>query len=181
MAWTTPMTFVSGTGLTAAQLNTYLRDNMNETAPAKATTAGYHFVSTGPNAIAERAIEISTVASVQDSTSLDFANLATVGPQITCTTGSRAMYFVTAQTYNLTSYGATYMAVEVTGSSSIAPSKGNALVVDGMNQTQQNTFRCTAVFVETNLTPGSNTFTAKYCVNGNTGRWQNRQLVVMAL
>ncbi len=50
MAWTAPITFTSGSVLTAAQLNTYLRDNLNETAPAKFTAAGQLFVSTAANA-----------------------------------------------------------------------------------------------------------------------------------
>lgn len=181
MAWTAPITFVSNTVLTAAQMNTYLRDNFNETAPAKATTPGYHFVSTGPNSIAERAIEIATVNATEQTTETDFSDLATVGPSITCNTGTRAMYFVTASTWNSTSERATWMAVGVTGATEIDPSKDNALVVDGLTQDQLNTFRATAVYVENGLTPGTNTFTCKYLVSTGTGNWKNRQLVVMAL
>ena len=56
MAWSAPMTAVSGSVLTAAQFNTYVRDNLNETAPAKATAAGQIFVSTAANAIAARLV-----------------------------------------------------------------------------------------------------------------------------
>lgn len=55
MAWTAPITFVNGM-LPASQLNQMLRDNMNETAPAKATTAGGYFASSGVNTIAERQV-----------------------------------------------------------------------------------------------------------------------------
>src|SRR5690606_12967068 len=44
MAWSAPMTAVSGSVFTAAQFNQFVRDNLNETAPARATTAGAHFV-----------------------------------------------------------------------------------------------------------------------------------------
>lgn len=175
------MTFVSNTVLTAAQMNTYVRDNMNCTPPALATTPGYHFVSTGPNSVAERAIEIATVNATEQTTETDFTDLATVGPSITCVTGTRAMYFVTASTWNSTSERATWMAVGVTGASEIDPSKDNALVVDGLTQDQLNTMRATAVYVESGLTPGTNTFTCKYLVSTGTGNWKNRQLVVMAL
>lgn len=47
------MTFVSNAVLTAAQLNTHLRDNLLETAPAKATAPGRFIVSTGLNSISE--------------------------------------------------------------------------------------------------------------------------------
>ncbi len=40
MAWTTPKTFTAGNVLTAADLNTHLRDNLNETSAAQVTTAG---------------------------------------------------------------------------------------------------------------------------------------------
>ncbi len=50
------MTFVSGSVLTAAQLNAHVRDNMLETAVAKATAAGGYFAATGPNALGERRV-----------------------------------------------------------------------------------------------------------------------------
>ena len=63
MAWTTPLTAVSNTALTAAQWNASVRDNLLMTAPALATTTGRHFVSTGANTIAERAISSNSVSS----------------------------------------------------------------------------------------------------------------------
>lgn len=56
MAWTAPRTWVVGEVLTASLLNTHLRDNINETAPAKVTTAGDTVYATGANAIARLAI-----------------------------------------------------------------------------------------------------------------------------
>ena len=51
MAWTAPRTWVATETLTAALLNTHLRDNMLETAPAKAANAGEWFRATAANAI----------------------------------------------------------------------------------------------------------------------------------
>lgn len=56
MAWTAPITFAAAAVLTAAQLNTNLRDNLNETAPAKVTTAGDLVYATAANALTRRAI-----------------------------------------------------------------------------------------------------------------------------
>ncbi len=39
-SWTAPKTFTAGSVLTAAELNTHLRDNLNETSAATVTTAG---------------------------------------------------------------------------------------------------------------------------------------------
>jgi hypothetical protein len=55
MAWTAPVTFVNGV-LPASQLNQMLRDNMNETAPAKASMIAGYFASSGTNSIAEREV-----------------------------------------------------------------------------------------------------------------------------
>ena len=51
MAWTAPRTWVVGEVLTAALLNTHLRDNLLETAVAKVTTAGDVVYATGANAL----------------------------------------------------------------------------------------------------------------------------------
>ena len=51
-SWTPPRTWTTGEIVTAAQMNTNVRDDLLETAPAKATAAGDFFYGTGPNAIA---------------------------------------------------------------------------------------------------------------------------------
>lgn len=55
MAWTNPKTWIAAV-LTAAEMNTYVRDNSLETAPAKVTAAGDLVYGTGPNAITRLAI-----------------------------------------------------------------------------------------------------------------------------
>ena len=56
MAWTAPRTWVAAETLTAALLNTHVRDNMLETAVAKVTTAGDLTYATGANALTRLAI-----------------------------------------------------------------------------------------------------------------------------
>lgn len=51
MAWTAPRTWIVGEIVTAAQLNTHLRDNMNATAVAMSTSAGDMTYATGANAL----------------------------------------------------------------------------------------------------------------------------------
>ena len=55
MAWTSPRTWVALEVLTAALLNTHLRDNLLETAPAKVTTQGDTVYATGSSALARLA------------------------------------------------------------------------------------------------------------------------------
>jgi hypothetical protein len=52
MAWTLPKTWAANEVVSASLLNTHVRDNMLETAPAKMTTAGDIVIATGANAIA---------------------------------------------------------------------------------------------------------------------------------
>ena len=56
MAWSSPRTWVALEVLTAALLNTHLRDNLLETAPAKVTTAGDLVYASGANALARLGI-----------------------------------------------------------------------------------------------------------------------------
>lgn len=56
MAWSSPRTWVALEVLTAALLNTHLRDNLLEAAPAKVTTAGDLVYATGANALSRLAI-----------------------------------------------------------------------------------------------------------------------------
>ena len=56
MAWTTPRTYTTGEVITKAILDTHVRDNLNETAPAKVTTAGDLVQATGANALARLGI-----------------------------------------------------------------------------------------------------------------------------
>lgn len=81
MAWTEPFDFTAGP-LTAGMLNAMLRDNMNETAVAKATTAGNYFVSTGENVLAERYTLHATRGGTIEVTSTTWTPHDT-GPEIT--------------------------------------------------------------------------------------------------
>ena len=53
MSWTTPRTWANPEVVGETEMNQHVRDNFNETAPAKATTAGELIVVTGANAIGE--------------------------------------------------------------------------------------------------------------------------------
>lgn len=179
MAWTSPMTFTAGTTLTAAQLNTHLRDNLLETAPAKATTAGRIFVATGANAIAERAIETATVATNQTTTSTSFTDLATTGPAVTLTTGTRALVFITAGVDNTSAGANSLAAAAVTGATTDAAADARAALHESAIANAGE--RATSLHMFTGLTAGSNTFTMRYRVTAGTGSWENRQIVVIAL
>lgn len=173
------MTAVSGATFAASEFNTYVRDNLNETAPAKATAAGQLFVSTGTNAIAARTPDTSNVNTSQTTASTTYTDLATVGPTVTATTGTSALVFISS-TMNTSSSGQNvYTSYAVSGASSVTATDDRAVLLQAAAANQA--IRATHAYLETGLTAGSNTFTAKYRVTGGTGTYSNRRIAVLPL
>lgn len=182
MAWTAPKTWVSGTALTAADLNTFVRDNLNETAPAKATTTLSYFVGNGPNSIAERIPKWDTVTTSATTASTSFTPTlsgGSVGPTVTVVTGTTAKVTVTARMQNASASFACMMSYAVSGASTIASQEASGVRSETSGTSEFN--RSSVVHIETGLTPGSNTFTAEYMVAGGTGAFANREILVEPL
>lgn len=178
MAWSAPMTAVANSTFTAAQFNQFVRDNLNETAPAKATSAGSYFVASGVNSIAERTPNLAGILTSETTTSTTMTDLATFGPSVTVTTGPYALVLTHCQVEN-SGAGSAYAGVEVTGASSIAPALNRAINV--FNAPAVRVGAGTAVLYHGSLalTPGSNTFTMKYRVSSGTGTFADRRIIVM--
>ena len=177
MAWNAPMTAVAGTIFTAAEFNTYVRDNLNECPTAKATGAAQFFVSTGPNAIAARQMSNQSVATSQTTSSTSYTDLATVGPTVAVTTGTLAMVLFASRIQNSLTNGAAEVSVAVSGASSVAANGAWSLKLDGI--ASANALRLGMVHMFSGLTPGSNTFTLKYLVGSGTGTFSDRELIVL--
>jgi hypothetical protein len=177
MAWTAPITFVSNTVLTASQLNTYLRDNMLETLPARATTPGGFFVVHGKNQIAEQ-LPVSAFVPTDESTSeTAYTDLATGGPAVTVNTGTAALVMLNTHCQQSNSTAA-WMSYEVGGATSSDAQDNRAVMLQ--NSSPQ---RSGMAILHEELTPGSNTFTAKYRMTGTTGTasFQSRRIAVLPL
>jgi len=179
MTWSAPMTAVAGSTFSAAQFNQYVRDNLNETAPAKATAAGQLFVSTGPNAIAARIPSSAFVATSQSTTSTSYTNLATVGPVVTVTTGTQAVALFSSGIDSDTANAAALASVQVSGASSVAANDNWALIRDGL--ANANILQMGDFHLFTGLTAGSNTFTMMYKAGSNTATFVRRELLVIPL
>lgn len=177
MAWTAPMTAVANTAFTAAQFNTHVRDNLNATAPALASTAGTIFVGTGVNAIAERVPTVSTVTTSQNTTSSAYTDLTTVGPTVTVTTGTKALALYAAVSQNTGADVACFMAPAVSGATTVAANDQWAII----NPSRITDFRIGATHMFTGLTAGSNTFTCKYRTPAGTASFANRELIIIPL
>lgn len=177
MAWTTPMTAVTGI-FTAAQYNIFVRDNMNETAPAKATTDGRIFVSTGANQIVERVIGGQTVNTSETTASTTYTALSTPGPTFTATTGFRAIVMSHAQMNTNTANAGAYAAIAVTGATSNAADDNIAIANENA---AFNDVAAGYTHYYSGLTSGSNTFVMQYRVSSGTGTFLRRHVAVIAL
>ncbi|HSE08468.1 MAG TPA: hypothetical protein VLB29_07365 [Nocardioidaceae bacterium] len=175
MAWTAPMTAVSGSVYTAAQFNTFVRDNLNETAPAKATTPGGYFVTSTLNEIVERLGDRETIATSETTTSTSFTDLTTPGPTVTATTSNLALVIFGCEQSNSGS-GSTRSSVDVSGASTIAAADIRSLTLSG---TAGSEFQASHAVFYDDLTPGLNTFTMKYRVSSGTGTFARRRLIVL--
>ena len=163
MAWTTPMTAVDNSAMTAGLYNTQIRDNLREMAPSLATAAGQLFVTLGPNALAARTIGYHEVATSQTTTSSSYTDLATVGPTVTIS----EIYGQQAMVWGASTYPASDTRC--------------CLTRDGMPA--NNSVQTMAAFVFDPLTRnGSTTFTMKYRTGGTgTGTFLRRRMLVLAL
>ena len=177
MAWTAPMTAVANAAFTAAQFNTHVRDNLNETTPAKATAAGSHFIAGGLNSIVERFTQRANVGTSQNTTSTSFTDLSTSGPAVTVDTSTGAMIIVSARLSNNTGGQTSEMSFAISGASSIAAATSRSLSYESSNGGDE--MLASFVHFEDAITTGSNVFTAKYRVTGGTGTFGARLIIVM--
>lgn len=176
MSWTTPKTFTANSPLTVNDLNIYLRDNFKETAPEKALNPGGIFVTAGLNSIVERVPAVAFVATNEATALTTYVDLATVGPAVTVTTGTQAIVMIYCALSSSLATGRSWMAYGITGATSLAANTNRAIGLDGTG-----TQAIGALFLQTGLTAGSNTFTAKYTATSATSSFSNRRLAVIPL
>jgi len=122
----------------------------------------------------------ATVATVQNTSSTAYTDLGTVGPAVTVTTGTSVFVVMCCGSTNTLSAGDTsFMSFSVSGATTIAASDANSAQCNGGgNEFGNCVFLGTLV---TGLTPGSNTFTAKYRVDASTWSFYYRHLTVFVL
>lgn len=187
MAWSDPtanLTFANDEIATHTKLN-LIRDDLLETAPAKATTAGGIFVATGANAVAERIPTAAFVAALETTASTSYTDLATSGPSVTVTTGTKAIAFVRCRISNSSAGSIGYVSIDVSGATTIAAADTFAIQYESSNAGDIAVFGGPIWFgtggTAGALTAGSNTFKLQHRVNGGTGTFQNRELTVIPL
>jgi hypothetical protein len=179
MAWNVPVTWVDGVAVTAAQLNGQIRDNLNETAAAKATTPGRIFAATGTNTIAEREIKqtIENGTGTRTSTSYGALTGGGTGPLVSVTTGVLSLIFMNARMENSTGGVACWACFEIGGATTDAHTDTRAILQQA-GAGDANRIGATSL---NTVTAGVNTYNMEYRVTSGTGTYQDRRLSVMAL
>lgn len=179
MAWTTPLTAVTNAALTAAQWNASVRDNLLETAPAKATSSGRYFATSGANVIGERIPSANSVNTAETTSTTTYTNLTTTGPQVPgITHGPACLLAWGAQFFNTSTGSRTLSSVAISGSTTQASDDSRILGSDAVDANSRM-ISASRVHLQTGMTPGSSTFTQQYRVAAGTGSWNTRHLAVL--
>lgn len=121
----------------------------------------------------------ATVLTEQGTSSTSYTDLATAGPAVTVTTGTKAMVIVTSWIDNAGDAGGSgYMGYAVSGATTIAATDDTAVYHRVWGSSE---IRASAASVVT-LTAGSNTFTAKYKrAVESTSNFKQRSIIVINL
>lgn len=193
MSWTAPLTAVAGNSLTAAQFNTYVRDNLNETEVARAFFTGNMLIANGSNSVRARSCfrdsqlslgnrSSSSYGDLDDYTCTDGRNRSdNFGPAVTLTCNGSAVVWFSTRIGNSGS-NPTYASIKVensVGDTLVSPSDAWAQSQDGTGG-QDNKYGVCHRFTALG-SDNVRTFVMQYRTSGGTGEWSNRELFVMAL
>ena len=123
--------------------------------------------------------ETATVLTDETTTSASFTDLATAGPAVTVTTGTKALVIFTALQRNTVTDKYVEMAYAVSGATTVAAS-GDTSSFNVATAANRPSSRFSVAAILTGLTAGSNTFTAKYRANnGGTASFAQRNITVI--
>jgi hypothetical protein len=127
------------------------------------------------------AFDTATVATSQSTSSTSFTDLATVGPSVTLTTGTKVLVIVNCWFDSLTTNEHQYADFAISGATTrsasyttslTARSYGTGAGISRLRASAANLVTCTA---------GSNTFTMKYATGGASCDFFYRTIIVVSL
>jgi hypothetical protein len=152
-----------------------VRDNLNETAPAKATATGQYPAASGPNAIAMRSLAIDVDDTIYTTSSTSYTGIS---PAVTATTGQFALVHGYSYVTVNTNSEAAYYTFNISGATTQSANDNRA--VQNGRYTVQFAIAAGFTVAINGLTSGSNTFTAQYRVTNGvaTGTFASRRLTV---
>ena len=208
MAWTAPRTWVTAETVTAALMNTHIRDNLLETAAATATTDGDIVYADAANSMGNRlgigaghgllvsdgsdpmwrvpATETNTGSGDGSETTYETLGTTPAGwgfggveTEVTVTTGTWALVMWAAALSNDTSAARTILSYSVSGATTVAANDNWALSVD--NTSAGDRMEAGTFRIDTGLAAGSNTFTLEGKVSAGTGTIVDPRILVIPL
>lgn len=185
MVWTAPITFYDDDPLTAAQLNTFLKDNLNATAPGVAAQPRQLVVASGKNQIATRqfvkanknnAVSISAAYPADPDEEDDF------GPTITFEHGGGFILLFACTLRRLSGTGYVNYSPVITDGPGELPTYYK-IAVRTVSTTNVNT---SSVVIVQGADAGLTTVTMKYGGSPGSGaaadcRYANRRLTAIPL
>ena len=120
----------------------------------------------------------ATVSTDQSTSSTSYTDLATSGPAVTITTGTKALVIISCEADNTGVNIATFASVAVSGATTVAASDTVAIKWQ-LRENIENRHSVATRF--TGLTAGSNTFTMKYRTASDTASFGDREIIVIDL
>lgn len=117
------------------------------------------------------------VPADEGTTSTGWTDLVTTGPTVTLTTGTKALIVVTGNLRNSGAGGYSFMGYAISGASTVAA--GGGRILEHQSPSAGGEHQGSAVYLLEGLTPGANTFTAKYSAGSGTANFKNRHIAVI--
>lgn len=121
----------------------------------------------------------ATVATDQTTTSTSYADLATTGPAVTVTTGTKALVTLSSASYNSAIGANQFHAVAVSGATTLAAADANA--IRDTAKVINYYAACARTFLVSSLTGGINVFTSKYKTSGTTAGFVSRDVTILGI
>lgn len=145
---------------------------------AKAPTASPTFTGNVVWSGATLRADSNEVTTGQSTTSTSYTDLATVGPAVTVTTGTKALVIISTWMRNNTAGANVHASFAVSGATTRAASDNDDLFIKAVNNSTP-ALRASAAYIVEGLTAGSNTFTMKYKVSSGSADYEQRQISVI--
>ena len=168
----------AGDILYASAANTPARLGIGSSGQVLTVASGIPSWAAAAASIPANAVDI--IDTSETTTSTTFTDLATVGPSVTLTTGTKALVTITSYIHNSTNSTENFIGFAVSGATTIAADSTRCLFLSNTSTGNgRPELRYSYSYILTGLTAGSNTFTLKYRCSSGTLRAQNRIISVV--
>jgi hypothetical protein len=180
VAWTAPMTAVTGNVFTAALFNTHVRDNLLTTEAALATEPMGLLVATGSHTLAYRIPTVEYIGTYETTIGTSYGDLTTFGPSVYAETGTKAIISFGCAAANDTAGLGSRMSYEISGATTLAASDTYSFYAESGNGSDG--YQGTWTYINDSLTSGGSLFTAKYrtTAGGGTSSFGHRLMTVIS-